>query len=201
METCSVENCPRILNRHSAKGMCGKHYKRFRKYGDPTRLITAPRGSDTEDRLQFTGWQVTDKGCWEWLGRRDPDGYGTITMDRRPYRAHRAAYEVWVNLIPQGHVVRHACDNPPCINPSHLLTGLPRDNSQDAVERERVANGERHGMHRLTDAEVIQIRSQYKAGGVKQRELAHRFGCSQSQVNNILLGRQRRSPTFAGDCS
>jgi G:T-mismatch repair DNA endonuclease (very short patch repair protein) len=29
---CSVENCP---NRHIGKGYCGKHYQKFRRYGNP----------------------------------------------------------------------------------------------------------------------------------------------------------------------
>ena len=41
-------------------------------------------------------------------------------------------------------VVRHACDNPPCCNPLHLLGGTHADNVADKVRRGRVPRGETH---------------------------------------------------------
>jgi len=38
---------------------------------------------------------------------------------------------------PVGGVVRHSCDEPLCINPSHLLEGTHSDNTQDMLARNR----------------------------------------------------------------
>jgi hypothetical protein len=196
MSTCTIDGCATEIGKHGARGYCSKHYKRFKKHGDASLITRLPRGSSPEDALHFAGWQVApNSGCWNFAGRKDPDGYGAITNGRGPYRAHRAAYEAWVGSIPAGHVIRHTCDNRQCINPSHLLTGLPADNTQDAVERQRMANGERHGMHKLTDDEVNSMRCEYARGGVTQRALARRYGCSQAQVNNVLLHKQRADET------
>jgi len=196
MRTCSIEDCFNIIGKHGARGYCSTHYKRYRKHGDATHLTRLPRGSSPKDALRFAGWQV-DHGskCWNFAGHLDPDGYGVITKDSAPYRAHRAAHEAWVGPIPDGHLIRHACDNRRCINPNHLLTGLPADNTRDAQERQRLANGERHGMHKLTDEEVDTMRADYARGGVTQRSLAKQYGCSQAQVSNVLLRKQRQDET------
>lgn len=196
MRTCSIEDCSTIIGKHGAKGYCSTHYKRYRRHGDAAHLTRLPRGSSPEEALRFAGWQV-DHGsqCWNFAGHLDADGYGVITKGSAPYRAHRAAHEVWIGPIPGGHLIRHTCDNRRCINPSHLLTGLPADNTRDAQERERLANGERHGMHKLTDDEVDAMRDEYARGGVTQRALALQYGCSQAQVNNVLLRKQRVDET------
>lgn len=78
-------------------------------------------------------------GCWNWTGALSA-GYGILARGwkKSPYKAHRLAYELFVGPIPDGHVVRHACDNPRCINPAHLITGTQRDNVLDAVARNRL---------------------------------------------------------------
>ncbi|MEV7606108.1 HNH endonuclease signature motif containing protein [Paenarthrobacter sp. NPDC089322] len=195
MKVCAIQECGTPIGKHGAKGYCSKHYKRYKKNGDASTTTIAPRGSGVEERLRFAGWEVTDTGCWSFSGRINPDGYGTITVDREPYLAHRASYEQWVGPIPKGHVIRHTCDNRMCINPEHLLTGLPRDNTRDAQERHRLANGERHGMHKITDDEVNSIRVEYRTTAIDQRGLARKYKCSQAQISNILLGKQRRDET------
>jgi hypothetical protein len=42
-----------------------------------------------------------------------------------------------VGPIPDGMLVLHTCDNPPCVNPDHLYLGTWKDNMQDRIKRGR----------------------------------------------------------------
>lgn len=147
MRICTVPGCG---SKHKGLGYCATHYDRLRKrgvVGGAERLKLF--GANLEDRLRRWGWTVTESGCWEWGGLRDPDNYGkvSVTGGRVQMLAHRAAYEVWVGPIPDGAVVMHKCDNPPCINPDHLSTGTQLDNIQDMVTKGRGRG--RHSPQRL----------------------------------------------------
>jgi hypothetical protein len=80
---------------------------------------------------------VERDGCLVWMGARDPEGYGRLRVGGVLVRTHRAAWEAANGPIPQGMVVRHVCDNPPCIRPDHLVVGSQRDNVQDALRKGR----------------------------------------------------------------
>ena len=95
------------------------------------------RRSPTE-RFNAIGWSTTDRGCWEWNGARlASGGYGSFRAHGRSVRAHRFAYELFVGPIPDGAMVRHKCDNPPCVNPEHLEIGTHQQNMWDMSDRER----------------------------------------------------------------
>ena len=67
--------------------------------------------------------EVTASGCWEWIGTRNPKGYGKLTLSgpKRPgLLVHRVAYEHLIGPIPAGLQLDHLCFNPPCFNPDHL---------------------------------------------------------------------------------
>ncbi len=84
--------------------------------------------------------------CWEWTACRHKQGYGKFFIRKRKeninkeYKAHRLSYELVNGRIPNGMVVRHSCDNPPCVNPDHLSIGTQRQNMMDCIERGRHAS-------------------------------------------------------------
>ncbi len=84
--------------------------------------------------------------CMDWQGRRTKDGYGQMTFEGEIVYAHRHMWEVWhYEPIPLGGVIMHTCDNPPCINPHHLVLGSVGDNNRDMWAKGRGRNNsQRH---------------------------------------------------------
>lgn len=185
MKICSIENCTATVY---AKGYCKKHYVRLQKYGnadEPPRQSTAKTLAGKLSEGTPKG--LPDDECWEWTKYRS-DGYGMIPYGGKLVYAHRAAYEVANGVtIPTGVVVRHGCDNPPCVNLNHLKLGTQADNARDKMERGRVktSRGERNGRARLTTDEVLRIRKMY-SDGVVGDALAEEFGVSATAVRNII---------------
>lgn len=121
-------------------------------------------------------------GCILFTGHLDVEGYGRIMVNRVKYRAHRLSYELANGPIPDGYVVSHKCDNPSCINPSHLEVGTQADNIKDKVTRGRQALGCFVGSSKLTEESVRDIRS----SDLKVSLLAERYGVSTVSIRNIL---------------
>jgi hypothetical protein len=135
--------------------------------------------------------------CWEWQRSRDPRGYGLICFDGKQIYTHRLAYRAWIGEIPEGMGVLHKCDNPKCFRPDHLFTGTNFQNVQDRQTKGRTNNphGENHGLAKLTQAEVDEMRATYDNKQTTIRRFATMHGVSFQTVWNILTGRswKRRS--------
>lgn len=124
--------------------------------------------------------------CWPWIGAKS-NGYGIFEK----IKTHRIAYMLAKGPIPVGLMVRHTCDNRPCCNPAHLLTGTNADNHRDACERRRWLYGLRNGNAKLTDEQVDYIRS--NPDRHTQRALANEFGVAESTISYIRR-HMRRPP-------
>ena len=98
-------------------------------------------GGMSPDRFWGTVHKATPDECWPWRGIIDSKGYGVFTAEQRKYGAHRIAYTLAKGPIPEGLLVRHTCDNPPCCNPAHLLVGTQKDNIADCIARGRFKGG------------------------------------------------------------
>lgn len=81
---------------------------------------------------------IPESGCWLWLGGWDRQSYGKINKRSISYGlAHRAFYKHFIGPIPEGMLILHKCDTPPCINPDHLFAGSPGDNMKDMHRKNR----------------------------------------------------------------
>jgi hypothetical protein len=137
--------------------------------------------------IAFVDVRGTDD-CWEWQGYRNPAGYGDFSDGKGVhYGAHRFAYILAFGGIPDGMVVRHKCDNPPCVNPLHLIAGNPIDNVRDKIERGRF----RTVAPKLSDDAVRDVRRRWDAGGITQTDLAREYGVSKSLIRLIVLRKHR----------
>lgn len=124
--------------------------------------------------------------CWPWKGGTVPGGYGLMKVCGRQRVAHCVAYETWVGPIPEGKILLHSCDNPPCCNPSHLSPGTTKSNSDDAYAKGRLMHGDGSYQAKLTDAAVAKIRADYAAGKATLKAFAALHGTSQRAVWNAV---------------
>jgi hypothetical protein len=122
--------------------------------------------------------------CWLWTAHTDRDGYGTITANKRQYRAHRYSLIIHGHTVPKTSKVLHTCDNPSCVNPAHLKIGTQQQNIVDRQNKKRQAVGERVGASKLTEQDVLDIRNAYPA--IKLRELARKYNVSEGTIRCVV---------------
>ncbi len=127
--------------------------------------------------------------CWLWTGNTDDDGYGSLRVGDTQVRAHRFSYELHFSELPADRMVRHSCDNPPCVNPAHLKIGDHIQNMNDRKRSGHYASGENHPMAKITDDEAAEIREMEGTYAF----IANHFGVSKSLVAQIKRGKLRRT--------
>jgi hypothetical protein len=142
--------------------------------------------------LEKRFWQYVTKTptCWLWTGAKTTYWeYGEISVNRIPTGAHRVSWELHNGPIPEGMCVCHHCDNPPCVNPSHLFLGTRLDNTRDMDRKGRRITNNPFGIyshhHKLNEAQVRAI----KVSTNPQRQCAKEFGISKTQVKDIRDGK------------
>lgn len=138
--TCMAPGCAKPVDLRTFE--CRGHRQRretYGNYGDAPLKEIRPRGLSLAEALAWYGWDETETGCWEFRGSRDNDGYGQLWFEGQNERAHRASYLTNHGPIAAEMVVRHKCDNPPCVNPAHLELGTVADNNRDRAVRGRSA--------------------------------------------------------------
>jgi hypothetical protein len=84
--------------------------------------------------------------CWEWKGRVNDYGYGTLSFAGTTVLAHRLSYVIENDDIPNNLYILHRCDNPPCCRPDHLFLGTQSDNILDSVAKGRHVGFETKGV-------------------------------------------------------
>lgn len=108
---------------------CRNHAELLRIHGNLQGV--RPKGTD-----EYRFWFRVDKtpGCWVWTGGRGAGkfDYGYFwTSEKKLVKAHRFSFEMEHGSIPDGMVICHRCDNPPCVRPDHLFLGTQKDNIHD----------------------------------------------------------------------
>lgn len=129
-------------------------------------------------------------GCLLWTGKSvTQGGYGVLSIATGVVKgAHVVGFFLRHGRWPEW--LRHTCDNPLCCEADHLLEGTQKQNMADKVARGRQAKGERHGMSKLTDAQVLEIRERRKAGEIL-RTIATDYNISISNVHQIVTNQTR----------
>jgi hypothetical protein len=105
---------------------------------------------DTSTVLRFTRlvWRGPhEHECRYFLGALSDTGHGKFQVgsrrdsSARTVTAHRFAYVLAGGTLDADTVVRHACDEPSCQHPEHLIGGTAGDNLADWFTRRRRVRG------------------------------------------------------------
>ena len=119
---CSIGECTAFC---VGRGLCQKHYMRWKRHGDPN---ATPRWCSLSERF----WRYVHKTdtCWIWTGALSK-GYGRFCVSQRPtvcVSAHRFAYRELVGHLEDDMTLDHLCRNKACVNPQHLEPVTAKEN-------------------------------------------------------------------------
>lgn len=133
---------------------------------------------------------INEKECIEFSGSKDESGYGLKTVNGKTRRVHRLVWEQYNGKIPDKMMVCHKCDNPSCINPTHLFLGTNSDNMKDMYKKGRGNNffKDKNPKRKLTQQQVIEIKKLLN-NGKTQQEIANIFSVNRTLISQIKLGK------------
>ncbi|MGH7182638.1 MAG: HNH endonuclease signature motif containing protein [Nitrospiraceae bacterium] len=106
----------------------------------------SPKFAEFIQRIEPFFWNKVEKSrkCWIWVGARNRQGYGIVgelsftSKLTHETLAHRVAWVIYTHqYVPDGLIIMHSCDNPPCISPFHLSVGSNADNMADKMKKGR----------------------------------------------------------------
>jgi hypothetical protein len=133
------------------------------------------------------------EGCWEWKAGLSA-GYGNFWTPEFGVvtRSHCVSYMIHFGEIPNGLFVCHTCDNPKCVNPSHLFLGTNADNMADCAAKGRINNPAMHGLtkgtgngrHKLTEDQVQEIRKLWPTH--TKSSIGRKYGVSQTVISHTI---------------
>ena len=116
------------------------------------------------------------------------NGYGEKRYKGKRWLAHRLAYFLEYGEDPGDRCVCHACDNPSCVEPTHLFLGTHDDNVQDRNRKGRQAMWPNHGRAKLTYRQAAEIKGRLLLGE-KKSVLAREFGITGMAILDMERGR------------
>ncbi len=161
--------------------VCGKQFK--------GRIIGSHINGDCGVTAADLFWQKVDKRgpdeCWEWTGSRTSWRYGHFnSRTLGEHMSHRLAWELTNGPIPEGKLVMHTCDNPPCCNPAHMRLGTNKDNAHDKLRKGRDQSAA------LKPEQVREIRAELSKSQRRglQMELARKYNVHNGVICDIKMG-------------
>lgn len=141
-----------------------------------------------------------ENGCLIWLGGKTAAGYGVLNLGGKDAGninklAHRLSYLLAYGEYDQSQFVCHRCDNPSCVEPSHLFLGTHQDNMGDMAQKGRAAWAKRR-----MPAEVRKKIGDARRASDWSPSPEHRRRVSEAMKNEWASGRREgMSERFSGE--
>lgn len=182
---CSVEGCGNLIG-IGARGICGRHYQKMRKHGDPMKGKdrTTPEGAPVkfiEAAKEYFGDECL---MWPYAHVR---GRAHVNVDGRFQYVSRLicehAYGPPTSTLMEA---AHSCGRGQlgCIARNHLRWATPKENANDKVTHGTDAKGERNTCAKLSVENVLEIRRLWP--DVSPSVLADRFGVGRTAIDKIV---------------
>lgn len=177
---CEIDGCDKPRHAH---GLCGAHYQRRERHGDPLAGRT-PDGAPTVFIDEVLAIETDE--CVIWPFAKAANGYGVVRIEGKLLYTHRVVCtKVHGEPPTPEHHAAHSCGNGhlACTNKRHLSWKTPAANQADRLTHGTDGRGEKHGAAKLTEADVLEIRRM--RGAVPRPALAERFGVSRRTIGAI----------------
>ena len=137
--------------------------------------------------LEQRFWEKVNKsapnGCWEWTASLNQRGYGMFANCKDGQLAHRISL-IWSGKDLTGKMACHHCDNPKCVNPSHLFVGDAKSNMLDKVNKNRHHNIK---IRRFTKEEIESIRNSRFWTRETYSSLGRKYHVNATTIRDIVL--------------
>jgi len=135
--------------------------------------------------------QKSSDECWPWLGGTTPSNRGMMRVDGQQTNVYRISFRIFCGEIEANKVIMHKCDNPNCVNPSHLIKGTQQDNVNDMYAKNRQRHtpsiGSNNGRAVLNEINVKDIKDLLRQG-YSQSEIARMYEVTPRTICAINAG-------------
>lgn len=152
--------------------------------------------------LEERFWEKVDKSggedaCWGWTSAttsktRDCGTYRpprpVFRLDGRNVHAARVAWQLYRGcVIPKGYIACHTCDNPGCVNPTHIFVGTHKSNMIDCVRKGRANSPRPYLSPKFSEEDVARVKA-LLATGVSVLSVAKKLYVSHERIRRIKIG-------------
>lgn len=179
---CKIDGCAKPVKN---RGWCNAHYLRWLRHSDPLGGGVNRDGTVLEWLRNAAACRSDDCLIWP-FARNSVNGYPVAYVDGKVVLVSRYICRLAHGEPPSRYVARHKCGNGKlgCINPNHLHWGTKKEDVQDAIDAGTWAHGETNGQSKLTEGDVLKIRS--LKGKMLHREIGKMFGISRRQAGRVI---------------
>lgn len=140
--------------------------------------------NEQTERVRFILAVVANKieQCVIWPYGVSGAGYGILIYEGRQQGAHRVALKLLTGEDHQDRFATHGpCHERLCVNPRHLSWSTPAENTADRKRDGTEIRGEKHGLAKLIDKDILSIRADSRS----QRAIASAYGVSQRTIGRV----------------